>query len=157
MHNAASKHSTGVMTVRGQGTPRERGRRTSCSTAEHIPNIQLGAEREEPSIRSSGQLSAHLDFHIFVALLCMKIEVYNLRTQACLHLSVHLVTGFYQGFSQLHMISSQTIVSSQCQRTRQKANQVILQDTTALTGEKNTQQTGICVRASLCPCVSMCV
>lgn len=83
----------------------------------------------------------------------MKIEMYDLWTQACLYLSIHLVTGFYKGFSQFHVVSSQSIVSSQCQSTRQKANQVILQDKTTLTGEKITQQTGICVCASLCPYV----
>lgn len=116
----------------------------------------MGVSTEQRSSNyNSGQPVAYLDFHIFVALFGMKIEVYDLWAQACLHLSVHLVTGFYKSFSQLHMISCQSVVSSQRQSTRQKANQVILQDKTTRSG-KNIKQTDVCVCAPLCPpmCVS---
>lgn len=99
-------------------------------------SLDSRTDTEKWSNYSSGQSAAYLDFHIFVALFCMKIEVYDLWTQARLYLSVHLVTGFYKSFGQLHMISRQPVVSPQRQSTGQKANQVILQDKTTRTGRK---------------------
>lgn len=98
--------------------------------AERITNGQLGVSTAEPPSSGSGRPAAHLDFHVFVALLSMKIEVYDLWTQACLHLRVHLVAGFDKGFSQFHVVGGQAVVSAQRQSARQKANQVILQGET---------------------------
>lgn len=60
----------------------------------------------------------------------LQAEVCDLRTEAGLHLFVHLVAGFHQLHSQVHVVPREAVVGPQSKSSRQEADQMILQSNT---------------------------
>lgn len=55
-----------------------------------------------------------------------EVEVHDLRAQARLYLSVHLVACLHQGFGQLHVLRGDAVVGPQSQGPGQETHQVVL-------------------------------
>lgn len=64
---------------------------------------------------------AHFNIHVLRAAR-LHVEVHYLRTQARLHLCVHLVARLHQLLCQLHVLAGQAVVRPQGQRARQEAH-----------------------------------
>lgn len=68
----------------------------------------------------------HIDVPSVVGL---QVKVSDLRAQARLHLGIHLMTRLHQLQSQVHVISGQTVVSTESQCARKKTHQMVLNQT----------------------------
>lgn len=70
-------------------------------------------------------LSIYFDIYI-PAVEAVQVKVGDLRTQAGLHLHIHLIARLHQLHSQIHVVSWQAVMCSQSQRAREKTHQMIL-------------------------------